>query len=181
MAAPVGFSVQTAQGTGLGPAAQPVTTGTMTADEEINYEKLPSIPPPAPGSAPGQASITSPGGPVVSATPYNPHEKPDKNMPTVTPFASGGASTTSSITQPTNINGGGKTETTDSAYDEVDIFVPQIPSAPPGGTSTTSGGKNSGEDDDDEKPAASSGGGATSPSGTSTYEDLAARFDQLKK
>ena len=38
MAAPVGFSVQAAQGTGLGPGAQAMT-GIPNADEEIGIQK----------------------------------------------------------------------------------------------------------------------------------------------
>ena len=169
MAAPIGFSVQAAQGTGLGPAAQQLAvTGTQNSDEEIAFQKLNAnaIPPPAPGMG---------GGPVVSATPYNiPGGISTNNLPTTT------ASVTSPLTHATNMNGnsGGKTVADDSAYQEVDIFVPGVPSAPPGHGEE----KDHDDDDDNEKPAASGGGSAAgSGTGTSTYEDLAARFEQLKK
>lgn len=193
MAAPVGYSVQSAQGTGLGPEAQLAQTGVQNADEEIGLQKQQNswIPPPAPGhgsSRPGGGGGDGGGsGPVVSATPYTPSRgSSNDNLPTTTPY-SAGASTTSSITQPTQLNGGSsKPSGGDSAYEEVDIFVPQIPTAPPGGVSPMNGNNKTDDDDDDnQKPPAndgSSAGGATSPSGgTSTYEDLAARFQALSK
>jgi hypothetical protein len=182
MAAPVGFSVQAAQGTGLGPGAL-AQTGVANADEEIGFQKQQNswIPPPAPGH--GSSSSSGGGsGPVVSATPYTPSKgSSNDNLPTTAP--SGGFSTTSSITQPTQLNGG-SSKPDNSAYEEVDIFVPQIPTAPPGGLSPANGNKTNNDDDDDDanqKPGGSTAG-ATSPSGgTSTYEDLAARFEALGK
>ncbi|CAB9505799.1 IST1 homolog [Seminavis robusta] len=178
MAAPVGYSVQAAQGTGLGPDAQAMT-GTQNSDEEIGFSKLDAIPPPAPGFGGGTASVSGGGsGPVVSATPYQSPKNTD-NLPTTTAYVNGGASTTSSVTQPTtanNMNGTPSAPSAASDYDEVDIFVPTIPTAPPGGVSPMNGNKSQDDDDDDQKPPAAGGS-----SGGSTYEDLAARFEQLKK
>jgi hypothetical protein len=184
MAAPIGYSVQPAQGTGLGPAA---LTGIQNSDEEIGYQKADhnSIPPPAPrfghGSNGGGFGDGGNGGggniSVVSATPYTP--KSNDSLPTTTAYVHGGASTTSSVTQPTQMNGTSAAES--GVYDEVDIFVPTIPTAPPGGSSPmNNGGKKSHDDEDDHNPSATSGGASPS-AGTSTYEDLAARFQQLNK
>ena len=169
MAAPVGYSVQPGQGTGLGTSAQAQwTTGTQNTDEEINYRKD-DIPPPAP------TGHTSP--PTVNATPYNLTNGKSDNLPTAKTFVPGSAVSPSSTITNTQINGqGGKTDYNNNAYEEVDIYVPQIPpSAPPAED------KNNGDDEDDQKPPAS-GDDATSPSGgTSSYADLAARFEQLNK
>ena len=154
MAAPVGFSVQAAQGTGLGPDAHQVVTGTDNADEN-------AIPPAAP------AGFGGPSGPVVSATAYTPQPKGDTNIPD-----SGEENATAN-----NAN---------SAYDEVDIFVPHVATVPPSGSpANAKGGKNDNDDDnddkdDDQKPPAT-GGSTAGGSGGSSYEDLAARFEQLDK
>lgn len=174
MAAPIGYSVQPAQGTGLGPAA---LTGIQDSDEEIGFQKADhnSIPPQAPrfgdGSNNGGGNMS-----VASATPYI--SKNDDSIPTTTAYVNGGASTTSSVTQPTQMNG--TSAAARGAYEEVDIFVPTIPTAPPGGASPMNNGGKSDDDDDDQKPPATSGGASPS-AGTSTYEDLAARFEQLNK
>lgn len=181
MAAPIGYSVQAAQGTGLGPDAQAMT-GTPDADEEINFQKRNNgIPPAAP------SGFGSPSGPVVSATPYVPpgSGSSDNNLPTTTPtaYVPGGGGTTvgSPLTQATNLNGGGQVANNDdAAYEEVDIFVPHVPSAPP---SASPANKKSDDDDydDNQKPPASGGSTGTGSGGTSSYEDLAARFEQLNK
>ena len=183
MAAPVGFSIHAGQGTGLGPDAQAMT-GTRDVDEEINFQKGNAIPPAAP------AGFGSPSGPVVSATAYMPPGggTSSDNLPSTTPTAyvpgEGGATNVSSpLTQATNLNGGGKPAA--DAYDEVDIFVPHVPSAPPSASPPANNGNKKDDDDDDDdnqKPPADDGGSAaTGSGGTSTYEDLAARFEQLNK
>ena len=176
MAAPVGYSVQPAQGTGLGPSA---LTGIQDTDEEIGFQKADhnSIPPQAPtfgggGSDKGGGGNVS----VVNATPYTP--KNNDTLPTATTYVNGGASTTSSVTQATQMNGASAAQ--GDAYDEVDIFVPTIPTAPPGGPSPMNNAAKFDDDEDDKKPPAV-GGGASPSAGTSTYEDLAARFAQLNK
>lgn len=175
MAAPVGYSVQAAQGTGLGPDAHEALTGTQNADEEINFQKGNAIPPAAP------AGFGGPSGPVVNATAYTPQSNGiSKNVPSATPTAyvpgEGGNTVGSPLTQATTGND-------NNAYDEVDIFVPHVPTAPPGGSPSNLNKKNNNDDDDDEqKPPANDGGStATGSGGTSSYEDLAARFEQLNK
>lgn len=175
MAAPVGYSVHAAQGTGLGPDAHEAMTGTRNVDEEINFQKGNAIPPAAPSGFGG------PSGPVVSATAYTPQSKGGSdNLPSTTPTAyvpgpgEGGTTVGSPLTQAT-------TNVDNNAYDEVDIFVPHVPTAPPSG-SPANGNKKDDDDDDNQKPPANDGGStATGSGGASTYEDLAARFEQLNK
>ena len=162
MAAPVGFSVQAAQGTGLGPDAHQVMTGTENSDEN-------ATPPAAP------AGFGGPSGPVVSATAYTPQPKGSNNLPSTTPT--------------TNVPGLGEESATagnnNAAYDEVDIFVPHVPTVPPSSSTANAKGKmgnndDSNDKDDNQKPP-STGGSAAGGSGGSSYEDLAARFEQLGK
>jgi len=121
MAAPIGFSVQSAQGSGLGPSAQAhqaALTGTQNTDEEVGFQKFAAdaIPPPAPGHGPGQ-------GPVVSATPYKDIGSTD-NLPTTTPVKPGETtSVMSPLTQATNLNGGGKVAANNSAYGTLMFYV----------------------------------------------------------
>lgn len=130
MAAPVGYSVQVASGTGLGDIStlgEVVSTGQVHTDKEAGFDKTavsPAIPPP-----------------VVSATPYVP-------------------------TQP------------NQDFEEVDIFVPPpAPTAPVVNGGTRASAKSKDNDDDEEGSSPAGGGDATG----SSYADLAARFDQLKK
>ena len=135
MAAPVGYSVQIAQGTGLGTSISgaPETVTGQTANSGVNSKQSePGIPPP-----------------VVTAKPYVPNQ-----------------------------NGMGGENNAD--FEEVDIFVPGAPSAPPGSTTgpNTNNTDSKGGNDD------GGGGGGPTASGTesaTSYEDLAARFNQLKK
>lgn len=117
MAAPVGYDVQVAPGTGL--SGLSVTTGQSHIDDDPDYKKPPPPMPP----------------PVVSATPYRGNE-----------------------------------------FDEVDIFVPSAPTAPPGEHSSDNR-QNRGPGDDDEQPGAAAGGGEMG----SSYQDLVAKFESLQK
>lgn len=174
MAAPIGFSVAAAQGTGLGSGAQAMT-GTENIDEEINFQKGNGIPP---------ADFGSSSGPVVNATAYAPRESgsgSSDNLPSVTPTTYIPGEGDASVSQATDHYGGEKSADNNSAYEEVDIFVPQAPSAPPTSSPGFNGSKKDDDDDDnddnDSKPPAASGN--TKASGS--YEDLAARFEKLGK
>jgi hypothetical protein len=139
MAPPVGYSVAVARGTGLGPVnIQEVTTGQPNTDEEINYQK--------------QNGDIPPALPVVTATPYVPHQAnkgPSSNVPS-------------------------------GDFEEVDIYIPRAPTAP-GASAPSPQGKSDqdNDDDDDEQGGVAPDGGNGSSS--ATYDDLAARFDSLKK
>jgi vacuolar protein sorting-associated protein IST1 len=124
MAAPVGYSVQVAGGTGLG---EVVTTGQANIDDKVGYMGPP--PPPKDDDFGGSSFGGSGGGtPVATATRY---------VPMPAPF-----------------------EAKDD-FQEVDIFVPAIPTAPVGRP------KNGGDDESGKEGA--------------SYNDLAARFDELNK
>lgn len=127
MSAPVGYSVQVAGGTGLGE----VTTGTVTSDESISYRGK------------GDDDNDGGGGYAMPATIAQPIPQSSASDPPV--------AVASVSRYPDSDRGGGKD------FEEVDIFVPGIPSAP-----------TSGKDDQ-------------STGGSSSYDDLAARFNQLKK
>ena len=186
MAAPIGYSVQAAQGTGLGPDAQNMAmTGTRNTDEEINFQKANAIPPAAPnGFGSNQSSNNNGrgdggdggGAPLVSATAYAPNNTPIAYVP-----GEGNTNVASPLTQATNLNNG--KPSANDAYEEVDIFVPTVPSAPPSASTPNSSNKNDDDDDDynNDKPSNDGDTTATGSGGTSTYEDLAARFDQLNK
>jgi len=142
MAAPVGYSVQVAQGTGLGTSVQVVSpTASALTREENDSNAVSKLSGPN-GSVPP---------PIVVAKPFVPNAPP--------PLAEG------------------------DDFEEVDIFVPGAPSAPPGSTavspSSANPDNNENNDDGNSAPGGTGGGGAggTNPS----YEDLAARFNQLKK
>jgi len=192
MVAPVGFSVPVAHGSGLGAEA---LTGQPNIDQEIGYNKPepdapPRLPPVAPGQnlppvAPGQnlpsvAQGQSYGGPVVNATPYIPSADDNESKPT-----------TATVT---SIQDDYKDNYKDNAYDEVDIYVPQIPPASVNGfasTIATNEEDNKKDDDDqddydDQKPPAEvdvGGKNAVSPDAShmTTYSELAARFESLGK
>jgi vacuolar protein sorting-associated protein IST1 len=145
MAAPSGYSVQVAGASGLGEVA-PVTTGTLDADSEIG------LPPPkgfnngddyGDGSG-GLASLAS----SIPTTVAQPVVQPATVVP-ATPYVPTASS--------------GKTD-----FEEVDIFVPAIPTAPSSSTMNESSSR----------PTAPNGG---TTAADSTYDDLAARFNQLKK
>ena len=148
MAAPVGYSVGVAQGTGLGPTPVLVNNSNPPLEQEV------VVPPPV----------------VTTATHVTPLPPP------------GGTSTVSSVTAKQD------------DFTEPDIFIPGPPSAPPGSNSqkstTQSDNANTNDtsnDNDDEENNASAGIPPAAPgagginSGTGSYADLAARFDQLKK
>jgi vacuolar protein sorting-associated protein IST1 len=160
MAPPVGYSVAVARATGLGPVnMQEATTGQPNTDEEINYQK--------------QNGGIPPALPEATATVYVPQAS---NAPT------------SNV--PSGDFGGD--------FEEVDIYIPKAPTAPgasatptapgasaapmaPGASAPSPQGKNDkkNDDDDDEEGGVAPGGGNGSSS--ATYDDLAARFDSLKK
>jgi vacuolar protein sorting-associated protein IST1 len=154
MAPPVGYSVSVAQGTGLGPVnpyTQEATTGQPNTDEEIDYEK--------------QNGGIPPALPEATATPYVPHQP------------SNGSGPSSNV--PSGDFGGGD-------FEEVDIYIPQAPRAPtapgasaPSPQTKSDEGKGDDDNDDDEQGGVAPGGGNSPPS--ATYDDLAARFDSLKK
>ena len=174
MAAPVGYSVQVAQGTGLGVGGNTTTeamTGTLNADEEIGHTKQNGgIPPPVATATPltpaGSGGGEAPPPPVVTATPYEPPPPSNNSIPPPAP---------------------GNSNKND--FEEVDIFVP--PTAPLGtpGVSTLDtetkpgdGGDKNGDDDDDNNIGSDEGSAAPPPSSaTESFADLAARFDALKK
>ena len=174
MAAPVGYSVQVAQGTGLGVGGNTTTeamTGTLNADEEIGHAKQNGgIPPPVATATPltpaGSGGGEAPPPPVVTATPYEPPPPSNNSIPPPAP---------------------GNSNKND--FEEVDIFVP--PTAPLGtpGVSTLDtetkpgdGGDKNGDDDDDNNIGSDEGSAAPPPSSaTESFADLAARFDALKK
>jgi hypothetical protein len=123
MAAPVGYSVAVAQGSGLGPVASPYNPTTLDIEEEERALKLNGGIPPSF---------------VVTATPVSP---PDGS----------------------------------NDFGEPDIYIPGAP------TSGLPGNGSAGyrDNDDDGPPTSSSGNGSSQPS--TTYADLASRFDSLKR
>jgi vacuolar protein sorting-associated protein IST1 len=171
MAPPSGYSVPIAQGTGLGPVI--AITGTTIGDEEISYDGTNGMDLPM---APGQAASA----PEVS---NNDFAEPDIFIPaapgsvstnrtassTIPPSVPGSVSTnkTASSTIPPSAPGSVSTNKTASST------IP--PSAPPEVPSTA---KENGNDDDDDKDDTL----GSEPSGVqpSSYDDLAARFDNLK-
>jgi hypothetical protein len=146
MAAPVGYSVVAAQGTGLGPDSHSVPAEQLEAPPPCtvdgNFPDLPMVPaqPYVPPSAASKPSV------------YVPHSASKQDD-----------------------------------FDEVDIFVPPGAPSQPSISSPitmdvgiTSEDKNDNDDkDDDEPPMAPSG--PPSGSASTSYSDLAARFNQLKK
>ena len=136
MAAPVGYSVQVAPGTGLGE----VVVGQLNTDEEIGLPSKMDIPAPfyAP-SAPG--SVVVPATAYVPAATYIPPQAPSANLD----------------------------------FEEVDIFVPAIPTAPAGSGAKKQDEKKDDDDDDASGPAV--GGSEMNTS----FANLAARFESLKK
>jgi hypothetical protein len=161
MAAPVGYSVQVAQGTGLGASVAAVPLGaaavvTGNSDRDLRESDLPPAPSggvgrgkgghggPDGGGGGGGAALPAVPPPIVTAHAYVPPPAEKK----------------------------------DGDFDEVDIFVPGAggggegagfgPSAPPGSTLTSPSSSAASE---------SQRGTGNHPS----YDDLAARFNQLKK
>ena len=128
MAAPVGYSIQVAQGTGLGE----VVTGQLNADEAIGVPTKMDIP-----VAPHFPSVAATV--VVPAAAY---------FPPLTP-------------------------STNTDFEEVDIYIPAIPTAPAG-----SGTKKQDEKKDDDDDSSDLHGGDDIHS---SFANLAARFDSLKK
>lgn len=152
MSAPVGYSVVAAQGTGLGPDSHMAPTS-----ESSGMAAADAIPPSIPAKPYGN--------PTVTAEPYVP---PSASSKPTAPSAS-----------------------KDDDFDEVDIFVP-----PSGPSSTSNGGAGAGGATSVTSPitmdpglaksdsnAGSDDGRPGPPSGdvSSSYADLAARFNQLKK
>jgi hypothetical protein len=143
MAAPVGYSVAVARGTGIGSVdMQQARTGEYCMDEEINYMKQNGGIPP---------SVVTVSTPTATAQPYVPNQ-------------SDGAKA--------------------SDFEEVDIFIPPAaPTAPAGQKQSTVTSTNSDEkpDKDDGTNGSAPTADKGSPSVSSSYADLAARFDKLKK
>mmetsp|Transcript_4180 Transcript_4180/g.6002 ORF Transcript_4180/g.6002 Transcript_4180/m.6002 type:complete len:338 (+) Transcript_4180:109-1122(+) len=146
MEAPVGYSVQYAGASGFGEVAASVNTGTMDTDQEIGYYNG------------GKGDDGSGGGggvlipPVVPSTPVaEPVVQPASTTVPATPYVPSDA------------------ESPKKDFEEVDIFVPAIPSAP---TSTK---------DDTNPPLPPPEADTNASSSVSSYDDLAARFDKLKK
>jgi len=169
MAAPVGYSVQVAQGTGLGTAVA-VTGQEGSTDEEWKENYNTMLPPP-----PSPMTVDVPS---VVAKPYDPNEP-----------GSGSGTTPTADARPAPP----KNRNNDSDFEEVDIYVPGAPSAPPGKGGTPTNNNNNKQDGDDDGGSGGGGGGATKSGSTDnnsggtprsttvSYNDLAARFDQLKK
>lgn len=172
MAPPVGYSVAVAQGTGLGVInMEEATTGQPNTDQEINYAKQNGGIPPALPVA------------TATATVYVPPNIQQQQAGTKTSAPSGSIPSAN--------------------FEEVDIFVPGggTPAAPVAGsgslpaTKGKSEGKNDNNEDeqsgsdagdvsDDEPSSGATGASATAGgegSSSTTYADLAARFDSLNK
>jgi hypothetical protein len=167
MAAPVGYSVQVAQGTGLGAVSlEDASTGTGNNNDGIP-PPAPGFPPSAPGFPPSAPGSGGGGGATASIPPpFIPIAKPYTPVP---------------ADKPSNSMG--------NDFDEVDIFVPGAPSAPPGSveksplTAPLSPETKSDEDkkEDDHGPPGAGDPKPNSSNNTISYSNLAARFDQLKK
>lgn len=151
MEAPVGYSVQYAGASGFGEVPS-VTTGTVDVDQEISYFKGGKSDDGNGGSSGGGGLPTLP---IVPTTVAEPIVHPASTIVPAAPSV-----------QPT-------TESSKTDVEEVDIFVPAIPSAP---TSTK-------DDTKDDTKSSSSPPKPTNDtnSSVSSYDDLAARFDKLKK
>lgn len=151
MAAPVGYSVPVAQGTGLGPKVIGDSNNTITvvatpANPNNISEMLPPVLPTAPSFA------------TTASTNTNIQRPPQQPLPP--PAAS-------------------KSNTNDY-FDEPDIFVPGGKPPAVNGENPAPGDDHRDQDDDDSdsgNPTGNSGGGDLSDS----YANLAARFEQLKK
>lgn len=155
-AAPIGYSVQVGGASGLGE----VNTGMASANQDIGIPEAPSTRGNGndgygKGGNDGYDDFGGGGGggcmPVVNATPYIPPSSDNTKR--------------------------------NADFEEVDIFVPAIPTAP-------SLANHNGGDDEFDIPGAPTGGvgsvstlggSSTSGGGGATYDDLAARFNQLKK
>jgi hypothetical protein len=157
MAPPTGFSVPIAQGTGLGPVI--AITGETIGDEEITLDGTNGMNLPM---APGQ---TTPA-PEVSNSDF---AEPDIFIPAAPGSVSTSTSKTASITTPPSAPGSVSTNKTARST------IP--PSAPPEVPSPYKENGNDDDDDDDKDDTPDS-----QPSGgqQSSYDDLAARFDNLK-
>lgn len=148
MEAPIGYSVQYAGASGFGEVA-PVTTGTADAEQEISYFTGGKSDNGNSGGGSGDGGLTTP--PIVPTTVAEPIDQPASTIVPATPYV-----------EPNE-------ESSKKEFEEVDIFVPAIPSAP---TNTKDDTKSS---NSPPKPA------TDTSSGVSSYDDLAARFDKLKK
>lgn len=147
MAAPVGYSVQVAGGTGLGEVT-PVITGQEDTDSDIGYSKGGG----GSDSGYGGGGYGGGGGGMAQA----PSHMPSTIATPVVPVVSAAPYIPPSV----DIRKGG------DDYEEVDIFVPGIPTAPSSSPMKS-----------DQQSTA---GGSTG-TGDASYDDLAARFNNLKK
>mmetsp|Transcript_1114 Transcript_1114/g.2212 ORF Transcript_1114/g.2212 Transcript_1114/m.2212 type:complete len:344 (-) Transcript_1114:3754-4785(-) len=166
MAPPKGFSVEAGRGTGLGPVI--ATTGTTVVEEDITMASSAEYNPHA-----------KPSGEYIPE--YNPSVKPSgEYIPPIAP---------SSVVESSKIDPNdfvepdifipaapGSTPSNDFVSPPSNDFVspPSAPSAPPTNGSSTNGKGNDKDDDENGGTQASSDGKG------STYDDLAARFDNLK-
>ena len=161
MAPPVGFSVQIAQGTGLGHQVSAHTGMTVNGEDEITYDGAsPTLskntsqhwkePPQVPTSGANQSTMDS-----TNTTQRN--EEPDIFIP---PAPGQAASITPSSTQHS---------------DQMQPSVLPPPVAPRINTE-----KKDDSDDHDEDDGVNASSSGSSGNKKSTYEDLAARFDNLK-
>jgi len=146
MVAPVGYSVQYAGASGLGEVTS-VTTGTIDIDREANFFKRDT-------SDNGNGGGGDDGGTAISSIPTTVAE------PISQPASA--AFVPAAPYVPSNA-GDSKND-----FEEVDIFIPAIPSAP---TGTKDFGNSSLPTKEDE----------SSNADTSAYDELAARFNKLKK
>lgn len=164
MAPPVGYSVQIAQGTGLGDVV--AHTGTTVAEEEITHDGL--------EISPQDVYVPPPVKKNDTPASHGDFDEPDIFIP-----AAPNQSQTSSVTGTTSKSGDGAAS-----------LPPVAPSAPPAAPTPPSKADSKSKDDDDDgkdnrgssdQPSSagqsgSSGGGQPS----SSYRDLAARFENLK-
>jgi len=132
MAAPIGFSIEDARGTGLG-AGLPVSTG-QEQGVEINYQKLPH--------APGLVDVASTQVSALSVSPTVPSAPPPMApsaapVPPMAPSSAASMPTVRATPEHPKLPPPTVTTQKNDDIDEPDIFVvPEIPMAPPGSAVT---------------------------------------------
>lgn len=174
MVAPVGYSVQVAPGTGLAPAGvpPPSNTGNGFGDDDLGSagggggEGGTAVATGAASRSTGASSLTD-----IPAAPAGPPSDKYDDIPSVT---------ATPIPMPPASAPGQSGVASSLDFEEPDIFIPAAPGQG-GGSSKASGasiggktnGLDSNADDRDDEGNAGVGG--------ASYDDLAARFSQLKK
>eukprot|EP00563_Minutocellus_polymorphus_P020551 CAMPEP_0197720048 /NCGR_PEP_ID=MMETSP1434-20131217/3537_1 /TAXON_ID=265543 /ORGANISM="Minutocellus polymorphus, Strain CCMP3303" /LENGTH=369 /DNA_ID=CAMNT_0043304847 /DNA_START=260 /DNA_END=1369 /DNA_ORIENTATION=+ len=175
MVAPIGYSVQVAPGTGLAPAGVPPPSNSGDGFGDDDWGSTSGS-----GSGGGGGMTVATGAAsrstgtstlmdIPSAPAGPPSDKYD-DIPSVTATA---------IPMPPSTAPGQSVAASSLDFEEPDIFIPAAPGQ--GGSSKASGasvgGKTTGLDSnaDDRDDGSNAGGGGSS------YDDLAARFSQLKK